>query len=162
MKALLVVDMQNDFIDGTLPVPGAREIIVPIQNYIRDLLLSKHSGFIAFTGCAHPPNHKSFKEQGGQWPAHCVRGTLGSDLQFGLQMIQRSYQMPVYWKGTHPDQEEYSGFANERLNIVLQAAMVTEVEVCGLARNYCVEATAQAAREHGYVVTVLEELCRAV
>lgn len=162
MKALIIVDMQNDFIDGAMPVPGARDIIAPIQNYLRDMLASKHSGFIAFTGCAHPAKHSSFIEQGGKWPPHCIRGTLGADLQFGLQMIQRAYGLPIYWKGTQADKEEYSGFENKQLVSALALARTEEIEVCGLARNYCVDATAKAAAAQGYQVTVIEELCRAV
>ncbi len=162
MKALIVVDMQNDFIDGSLAVPGAHEIIVPIQNYIRELVESNNPPYIAFTADAHPKNHSSFAEHGGQWPSHCVRGTRGADLQFGLQAIQRAWNMPLFQKGRMQGKEEYSGLENEALREELTRRGVTEIDVCGLARNYCVEATATAAKALGYKVTVLEHLCRAV
>jgi nicotinamidase/pyrazinamidase len=169
MKALIVVDMQNDFIDGSLAVPGAAEIIVPIQNYIGDLAerWGDEYPLIAFTACAHPADHCSFKEQGGPWPAHCVVGTKGRRLQPGLEAMSYGGCM-LFEKGSDSDKEEYSAlYEGSPLHDWLKGDAhtenpVTELEICGLARDYCVQATADAAVALGYKVTILEHLCRAV
>ncbi len=157
MKALIVVDMQNDFISGTLAVPRAQEIVGPIQD-----LVETYKGIVVYTKCLHPSTHCSFKEYGGTWPAHCVVGTDGAKIQTGLWYMALAKGIPIYPKGMRPDVEQYSGFDNHDLPRYLKLKRVTDIEVCGLARDYCVKATAEAAERFNYRVTILEDLCRSV
>jgi nicotinamidase/pyrazinamidase len=155
MKALIVVDMQNDFITGSLAVPGAKEIILPIVEYV-----AEWTGYLFYSMCHHPVNHCSFDTEGGSWPVHCVERTSGADIHPALRLLIQT-GVPIV-KGTKADMDEYSAFDNPLLGAAIERAGVKEVEICGLARDYCVEATAEAARQRGYKVTVLEDLCRAV
>ena len=162
-KALIVVDMQNDFISGTLAVPRAQEIVGPIQDKLRDstLMYDDHEMFVMFTRDAHPINHCSFNGHGGQWPMHCVKGTMGSELQFGLLVMADLFDWPIFLKGENPHREQYSG-ATDDLVSYLKKNDLYNVEVCGLATDYCVKATAEDLVKLGYKVTILGDLCRAV
>ena len=76
-KALIIVDMQNDFISGALAVPRASEIVGPIQDYAFEKY-SKENYTILLTRDLHPKYHCSFVAHGGHWPPHCVVGTIGA------------------------------------------------------------------------------------
>lgn len=158
-KALVIVDMQNDFISGTLAVPGAWEIIAPIQDYAAEFY-RRDNGLVILTRCWHPENHCSFKEHGGPWPTHCVAHTKGAELQVGLKSMVFDYNWWLVSKGIDARLEEYS--AIDKLWPLLQNSEIQEVEVCGLARDYCVADTAKDLEARGYKVTILEHLCRAV
>jgi nicotinamidase/pyrazinamidase len=154
--------MQNDFITGSLAVPGAIEIVGQVQDYM-DWARNKDWP-VALTMCQHPKKHCSFIENGGTWPAHCVKGTWGQRLQIGIEaMVQQDEEdYPLFMKGREIAVDQYSGFDNTSLNRYLINNKVKSVEVCGLARDYCVDATVQAALKLGYEVNVLEHLCRSV
>lgn len=161
---LIVVDMQNDFTTGSLAVPGALEIVGGIQD-----LVHQYDTDVIFTRCWHPPNHCSFIEYGGKWPRHCVRFTDGARLQVGLGLQVDHRILEIVNKGQDPLVEEYSGFYNPELDELIKdwgdptkLDYDVRLDICGLARDYCVEATAQAAIARGYKVNVIEELCRAV
>lgn len=156
MKALIVVDMQNDFCTGSLAVPGALDIVGGIS----ELIASDAYRVVVFTRCWHPPNHCSFKENGGTWPTHCVEFTKGAQLQPALAGLQLSTHSVVINKGRKHDVEEYSGFAVEYMRDALNSTF--KVDICGVARQYCVESTYQDAIKAGFKATVLEHLCRSV
>jgi len=75
-QALLIIDVQNDFLppDGALAVPDGEDVIAPIN----ELLASDRFGLVIATRDWHPPDHHSFKAQGGPWPEHCVQDTAGA------------------------------------------------------------------------------------
>lgn len=153
-KALIIVDVQNDFCPGgALAVPKGDEV-VPVINRLIDLF-----PMIIFTKDWHPEHHYSFKEQGGIWPKHCVRGTWGAELHYNLK---RTNDYLVVEKGTYPDEEAYSGFGGTRLEKVLRERHVGEVYVCGLATDYCVKATALDAQKLGFETFVIIDACRGV
>src|SRR2546429_8835776 len=81
--ALLIVDVQNDFVppDGALAVSGGDQVIEPINALAR----SGSFDLIVATRDWHPPDHYSFRDQGGPWPEHCVRGTWGAQLDSRLE-----------------------------------------------------------------------------
>jgi len=153
---LLVVDMQNDFINGSLAVPGAASIIPVINTYLEKIQRR------AFSKDMHPKNHSSFKAQGGQWPQHCVVGTQGSELHKSLDIDPKAVM--VVRKGTEADRDAYSAFDGTGLDMVLPSMLsgVKRIFVCGLATDYCVKATVLDAIKLGIKVYVLKDAIKAV
>lgn len=156
--ALLVVDVQRDFLPGgSLPVPEGDAVIEPLNAYIgafdaRDLP-------IIFSRDWHPPDHCSFVSAGGTWPTHCVRETPGAAWADGLKVTPDDY---VISKGTEPAAEAYSAFSGTTLVSLLRTLDVHRVFVGGLATDYCVSATVCDARAHAFNVIVLTDAIRAV
>ncbi|MCM2314996.1 MAG: bifunctional nicotinamidase/pyrazinamidase [Thermoanaerobaculia bacterium] len=174
-RALLLVDIQNDFIPGgSLAVPGG-DLVVPVANAMRakfDLVVATQDW--------HPANHGSFAsnhpgtmpgdlgELGGlpqiYWPDHCVQGTRGAWFHAGLDL----HGVTLFRKGTDPEIDSYSAlFDNGHrkatgLGEFLRARGVRETVVLGLATDYCVKFTVLDARGLGFDVTVVEDGCRGV
>jgi nicotinamidase/pyrazinamidase len=154
MRALIVVDVQNDFCPGgALAVPEGDAVVEPIN------AMAGEAPFVVATRDWHPADHGSFGEQGGVWPVHCVAGTPGADLHPG---VDRGLIDAVVDKGQAPDQEGYSGFEGTSLSRLLRDRGVDAVDVVGLALDYCVKATALDARRAGFDVTVHRGATRAV
>jgi nicotinamidase/pyrazinamidase len=152
-KTLIIVDMQNDFIDpltAPLYVEGGEKIV---DNIVKEA----YSGYdlVVATRDFHPGNHCSFKELGGPWPMHCVAGSTGAYLDHRIDMVADL----IVSKGTKANQEAYSGFQGTLLESILCTAPTiveeTEVVICGVATEYCVEATAMDAKKIGFKTTVL-------
>ncbi len=154
--ALIVVDMQNDFICGSLKVPGAEDII-PIINQV----LKLRFGFALFTMDWHPEGHISFQT----WPEHCVAGTAGADLHSDL-VIPRNHN--IILKGYDPNIDSYSAFyANDHARPTELPAYVKKhniklAYICGLATDYCVKFTALDAINEGLETYVIVDACRGV
>jgi nicotinamidase/pyrazinamidase len=154
MRALIVVDVQNDFCPGgALAVSAGDEVVAPVNRMARD------ASFVVATRDWHPADHGSFAEQGGPWPVHCVQGTPGAELHSG---IDRSRIDALVDKGRAPGREGYSGFEDTDLERLLREHEVTTVDVAGLALDYCVKATALDARRAGFDVVVHRGATRAV
>ncbi len=158
MKALLVIDMQNDFITGggALAVPGGNEIIQPILNL---MLQFKHR--IA-TLDWHPKNHCSFTSL---WPPHCIQGTHGADFAPGFSKDQFE---KIIHKGTDPSIDSYSAFydndhkTSTGLTAYLRSHHLTHITIVGVALDYCVYYSALGARKDGFEVTVILSLTRSI
>lgn len=156
--ALLVIDVQHDFLPGGgLAVPDGAAVLPVLARYCA-LFHSKGLPVIA-TRDWHPFNHCSFHEQGGLWPAHCVAQTRGAQFSEGLQLPASTI---VISKGTDPEREAYSGFQDTSLHQHLQSRGITRVFVGGLATDYCVLQTVRDARSLGYGVCLLLDAVRAV
>lgn len=156
--ALLVVDVQNDFLPGgTLAVPDGQEILPALQRYLDVFVDASAPVFV--TRDWHPPNHCSFHAQGGPWPAHCVAETHGAEFPTSLHLPPSSI---VISKGTDPAQEAYSGFQGTSLHDHLQATGITRLFVGGLATDYCVLETVLDARRLNYMVYLLVDAVHAV
>jgi nicotinamidase/pyrazinamidase len=154
VDALIVVDVQNDFCPGgALAVPDGDAVIDPINR------LAREAPFVVATRDWHPPDHRSFKAQGGPWPEHCVRDSEGAQLHPG---IDRGLIDVVLDKGQARDTDGYSGFEDTGLERLLRERGVESVTVAGLALDYCVRATALDARRAGFDVTVPAGATRAV
>jgi nicotinamidase/pyrazinamidase len=155
---LLVVDVQNDFLPGgSLAVPDGDTVIAPLN---RCLAAWRARGLpVLATRDWHPPEHCSFRAQGGCWPAHCVVGTAGAEVASGLALPSSTV---VVSKGTARDYDAYSGFEGTDLDARLQEKHVRRVFVGGLATEYCVLNTVRDARARGYAVVVLEDAIRAI
>lgn len=156
--ALLLVDVQNDFLPGgALGVAGGDEI-VPILNVWLDR--ARRAGVPVFaTRDWHPQDHCSFRESGGPWPVHCVAGSLGARFSSALALPP---QAQVISKATAPDQEAYSSFAGTDLGRRLAAAGVKRIVIGGLATDYCVVETTKDALALGYGVVLLLDAMRAI
>jgi nicotinamidase/pyrazinamidase len=166
-KALLLIDIQNDFVPGgALAVPNGHEVIPVANRWIEEFQRNKE--LVIATQDWHPPNHSSFISQnptGGIWPDHCVQFTHGAEFVAGLNVdpIQT-----VVRKGTDPRIDSYSGFFdNDRqkqteLAEVLRRAGVDMVYILGPATDYCVKFTALDARQLGLATHVVREGCRGI
>ena len=161
--ALLIIDVQNDFcFGGALAVPDGDRIIPSIN---RLLALSNKAGSPVFASRDwHPFDSNHFREQGGQWPAHCVEETIGAafhpDLMLGPGAI-------VVTKGTDPGSDGYSAFdgttpAGISLEAALRSLNLRNLVVCGLATDYCVRASVLDARQFGFGVSLVKDAIAAV
>lgn len=176
MKALILVDLQNDFcFGGALAVKGGNEVI-PIANKLMDKF-----DLVVATQDWHPANHESFAavhyfRRPGQvidlhgleqvlWTIHCVNDTFGAEF---VQELNTSKITEVFQKGTNVEVDSYSGFydngrrGSTGLHDYLQSKGVTEVYVMGLALDFCVKFTAKDAAELGYKTNLILDGCRAV
>jgi nicotinamidase/pyrazinamidase len=154
MQALIMVDMQNDFCaGGALEVPDGNAVIEPINRLAREL------EFVVATRDWHPPDHGSFRAQGGPWPVHCVRDTPGAQLH---ERIDSSQIDAIVDAGRTPEAEGYSGFEHTDLEHLLREHGVDKVHVAGLALDYCVKETALDAARAGFDVTVHLDATRPV
>lgn len=180
--ALVVVDLQPDFLPGgALPTAGGDEIVAPIAALLR----ARRHAVVVATQDWHPKGHVSFASshegrapfdsidlyghEQTLWPDHCVPGTEGARLH---PDVPWEYADLILRKGTDPRVDSYSGIRenwDERgrrpatgLAGYLKDRGVTAVEICGLARDYCVLWTAEDAADEGFDTTVRWELTRPV
>jgi nicotinamidase/pyrazinamidase len=155
-EALLIVDFQNDFTPGgALGVAGGDEI----AGRLNELAADARFELVVATRDWHPPDHGSFREQGGIWPVHCVAGTEGAELHHGLDQTRIDV---IVDKGQDPSADGYSGFEATLLEELLRARGVDHVTVGGIATDYCVKNTALDALRLGFGVTVDREAVRGV
>lgn len=176
MKALILVDMQNDFLPGgALAVPGGDKVI-PVANKLQPLF-----PVVVATQDWHPANHGSFaaNHPGKKvferidlnglpqtlWPVHCVQNTKGAELAAALD---RERITKIFPKGTDAGIDSYSGLYDNGhrkstgLGEWLKARGVTGVFVCGLATDYCVKFTALDAAQMGFKTHLIEDASRGV
>lgn len=157
--ALILVDIQNDFCPGgALAVTEGDEIVAVVNR------LMPRFSLVVSTQDWHPANHISFKEQGGPWPPHCVRGTTGAELHPALET---GAVTNYFRKASSPDKDAYSEFEGvdengRTLDELLKSKSVKRVYVVGLATDYCVKATVLDALELGYKVFAIIDAMRAV
>ena len=155
--ALVIVDVQEDFVRGSLAVPGGEEVIPPLN---RAAEVFAERGLPVFaTRDWHPEDHVSFEEQGGPWPPHCVQGTPGAELH---RSLPRDAVDVVVDAGYEPHLEGYSGFEGTPLAGLLRERGVDHVTVVGLATDYCGKNTALDAVREGFSVTVDSTATRGV
>jgi nicotinamidase/pyrazinamidase len=176
MNALIIVDMQNDFVQGgALPVSGGDEL-APIINAYQAMF-----DLVVATQDWHPANHGSFAanykgKKPGEiieldglsqvlWPIHCVQDTSGADFVPGLS---RDKWAAIFQKGIDPEVDSYSGFFDNGrrrstgLGQFLKKQNVTAVYVAGLATDYCVKFTVLDAKALGFATVLVDDACRGV
>lgn len=176
MKALLLIDIQNDFIPGgALAVPGGHEIIPTVNK------LQPYFGLVVATQDWHPHNHKSFASQhaGKQvfdkialqgleqvlWPDHCVQGTTGAAFSSKLDMNRVE---AIFRKGTEVNIDSYSGFYDNGhlkstgLADYLKGKAITDIYLAGLAGDYCVYFSAKDAIAEGFNTYLIEDAIRSI
>jgi nicotinamidase/pyrazinamidase len=156
--ALLVVDVQNDFLPGgSLAVPRGDEV-VPVLNRCLSLFTEKELPIYASRDW-HPVNHCSFKARGGPWPPHCVADTYGAEFAGNLDLPADAV---IISKADTPEKDAYSAFEGTDLGLCLKAVDVKRLFVGGLATDYCVLQSVKDARALGYDVVLLTDAVRAV
>ena len=156
--ALLIIDIQNDFLPGgRLAVPEGDHVIPVLNNYI-DRFIQRQLPVFA-TRDWHPKNHGSFIKQGGPWPDHCIAGSNGAEFARSLHLPASA---PVFSTGIEAENDGYSGFENPDLNEQLKKLSVSRLFIGGLATDYCVLHTVCDARVLKYQVLLLVDAVRAV
>ena len=149
--ALLITDIQKDFLPGgALPVPSGDEII-PVLN-VYAMLFDDAKAHVFASRDWHPPNHCSFKQQGGPWPPHCVQNTKGAKFSADLKLPEGTV---VISKATDPEHESYSVFDRTNFQDELRKRGVERLFVGGLATDYCVVNTVLDALSLGFKAVVL-------
>ena len=156
--ALILVDVQLDFLPGgSLAVSHGDEVVPVLNHYIavfRRLTLP-----VVATRDWHPPDHCSFRAQGGPWPPHCVAGSDGARF---APLLDLPCEARIVSKATARDRDAYSGFEGTDLDDWLKHAGVSRVFVGGLATDYCVLNTVRDALRLGYATFLLADAVRAV
>ncbi len=157
-KALIVVDVQNDFCPGgSLAVTNGDEVIAPLNRLIKEFLDRGEPVFKSRDW--HPATAKHFAAYGGIWPVHCVQNTPGAEFRAGLLDDPR---ITIISKGIDESADGYSAFDGTNLAQILRDRGVEEVWVGGLATDYCVKHTVLDALQQGFAVKALADAMRAV
>jgi len=176
MRALLLIDIQNDFLPGGALAVPAGDAVIEVAN--RRMQAAE---LVVATQDWHPADHLSFASQhpGKQvgdvvmlegtpqvlWPDHCIQGTEGAELAGSLELARIEH---IVYKGTQREIDSYSGFFDNQhrrstgLGDYLRAASVTAVDIVGLATDYCVRATALDAVQLEFETTVITAGVRGV
>ena len=156
-RALILVDIQNDFCPGGSLAVREGDQIVPVVNE-----LQKHFDLVVATKDWHPAGHSSFETL---WPPHCVQGSAGAEFCPALDTARIAR---TFLKGTDLAVDSYSGFFDNEhkratgLGDYLKAQGVTDVVIAGLATDYCIKFTALDALQLGFHTTVVKDACRGV
>jgi nicotinamidase/pyrazinamidase len=176
MRALLLIDIQNDFLPGgSLAVPDG-DAVIPVVNKLQEQF-----DLVVATQDWHPENHKSFASnhenkkpfevtqlQGLEqvlWPDHCMQGSKGAAFSANLDIKRVE---AIFRKGMDPHIDSYSGFYDNGylkstgLTDYLRGKQVREVYVAGLAADYCVYYSAKDALKEGFTTYIIEDATRAI
>lgn len=155
--ALIIVDLQHDFLPGGALAVADGDAVIPVLN----------RAIAAFRGAAlpvvatrdwHPVNHCSFQDRKGPWPPHCIADSMGAAFPAALQLAGAT----VVSKATGADSDAYSGFDGTDLGPSLRAQGVRRIFVGGLATDYCVLQTVLDGLQQGFTVVLLRDAIRAV
>jgi nicotinamidase/pyrazinamidase len=156
--ALLLVDVQNDFLPGgRLPVPHGDEVIRPLNAYIRRFMAAGLPIFASRDW--HPPDHCSFRKRGGRWPVHCVAGSEGAQFPPALRVPGNA---KIISKAITSDRDCYSAFDNTNLAAEFRELAIQRLFLGGLATEYCVRASVEDALREGFDVLLLTDAIQAI
>lgn len=180
MDALIIVDMQNDFMPGgALPVEEGDQIIEGVNEVAE--IFEKQDGIIVLTQDWHPFNHLSFanshpgKKPGDEyqteaigpilWPVHCVQGSIGADFH---KSLNKDIANMIIRKGDDPEVDSYSGFLeNDKetetgLSGYLNSLNIKRIFICGLASDYCCYYTAMDGVDFGFETFFIVDLTKGI
>ena len=156
--ALLIIDVQVDFCPGgNLPIEDGHEVVKIINPLIH--LAQKNGAHIFLSRDFHPRLHPSFKENGGQWPTHCVQDTPGA--KFHPELIIPD-NLVIVSKGTRFDKDQYSAFDDTGLHMGLKKLNIKRVVIAGLALDVCVKETALDSVKYGFKTVLIKDGTRAL
>ena len=162
-KALLIVDVQNDFCPGgALGIKDGDKIIPTINKYIKNFASKKLPIFASRDW--HPKKTTHFKKFGGVWPVHCVQGTKGAEFHPKLKLPKEAI---LLYKGMDPEKDSYSAFQAQDQNGMSLAKLlkilgIKELYIAGLATDYCVKFTTHDAIREGFKVKILLDAIKGV
>ncbi len=162
-KALLIVDVQNDFCPGgALGIPEGDKIVPKINKYIKIFSKKKLPVFVSRDW--HPVMTKHFRDFGGAWPVHCIRNTKGAQFHPKLRLPKGAV---LLYKGMDPQKDSYSAFQAEdirgiNLGKLLKLSGIEELYIGGLATDYCVKSSALDVLKNGFKVRLLMDAIRGV
>ncbi len=162
-KALLIVDVQNDFCPGgSLAVPQGDKIIPALNKYIK--IFSREKLPIFASADWHPVKTSHFKDFGGAWPLHCIQNTKGAAFHPKLKLPKGAI---LLYKGMDSDKDSYSVFQAEDergmgFAKLLMMLGIKEISIGGLATDYCVRASVLDALRHGFKVRLLTDAIKGV
>ena len=167
-NALLVVDVQADFVEGgSLGVPGGLQVAAMIARHVRHFKSEYQLVVASRDYHENAPDHISENpDYVNTWPAHCIIGTPGAAFVPTIQnLVREKYIQEVVTKGR--DRAAYSAFdgmdkRGHPLLDVLKEHRIDHIDICGIATDYCVRASALDARKHQFQARVLVNLCAAV
>lgn len=162
-KALLVVDVQNDFCPGgALAVPEGDRIIANLNKYIK--IFSKNKLPVFASRDWHPVKSKHFRDFGGSWPVHCIQNTKGAAFHPKLRLPREAI---LLYKGMDPEKDSYSCFQAEDQRgmsflSILKLFGIKEIYIAGLATDYCVKSSTNDAIKQGFKVRLLMDAIKGV
>ena len=172
-KCLILVDCQYDFLEGgSLPVSGAKDIMDALARYV-EKYGSEYSAIIV-TLDQHPVDHCSFKENGGEWPMHCIKFTHGAAPYEPLSKAiinvvlkePKTTTFSLYPKGEKQDKEEYSAFETDSPNAkallnAIEKLGIEQIDCCGIVAEICLKNTLGDLIKLGLKdkLNVLEDFC---
>lgn len=175
MKALIIVDIQNDFLPGGSLAVSEGDQVIPVINSLQEKF-----DLVVATQDFHPPNHESFAQTHGKkvgeivelaglkqilWPSHCVEGSTGA--QFAPE-LKTDIIAKIFHKGRDKDVDSYSAFFDNAklcstgLSDYLKNQDITDVYIVGLATDYCVKFSVLDAIDLGFKTFVVVDACRPV
>lgn len=167
-SAIIIVDMLYDFIDGSLACLNADEAVRNCRDFLHRTVSVDdfdENGIadtipVMFVCDHHPADHCSFRENGGIWPVHCVAGTRGAQIHEDL--LPYVNEDLIFYKGCDSNCEQYSGFegksaADQTMDEILGLLGISDVYICGIATEYCVNNTATDLKKAGYKVHILKD-----
>lgn len=162
-KALLAVDVQNDFCPkGALGVPEGDKVVPNINKYIK--IFSKNKFPVFASRDWHPKKTAHFKKYGGVWPVHCIENTKGAEFHPKLKLPKEAI---LLYKGMDPRKDSYSVFQAQDSNgmifsNLLKILGIEEIYLAGLATDYCVKYTTIDAIKQGFKVRILGDAIKGV
>lgn len=162
-KALLIVDMQNDFCPGgALGIPQGDLIVPAVNKYLK--IASKKKWPIFLSRDWHPIRTGHFKDFGGLWPVHCIANSRGAQFHPKLKLPKEAIYV---YKGMDPEKDSYSVFQAEDMQglsflHLLKMRKVGELYIGGLATDYCVRTSVRDALKQGFKVRLLTDAMQGV
>ena len=162
-KALLIVDVQNDFCPGgALAVPQGDKIVPVLNKYIK--IFSRNKLPIFASRDWHPVRTAHFKDFGGVWPVHCIQNTNGAAFHPKLKIPKQAIFL---YKGMDPEKDSYSVFQAEDLRglnffKILKLQGTKELYIAGLATDYCVKFSVLDGLKQGFKVRLLTDAIKGV
>lgn len=151
MKALIVIDFTNDFVDGALPVGQPAINIAPRVNELTEAFV-KNGDFVVMAVDLHEEDEQ-FHPERKLFPPHNLRGSSGRELYGNLKQVYEHYQEDIFWM----DKTRYSAFSGTTLEHKLRERGITEVHLIGVCTDICVLHTAVDAYNKGFEITVHED-----
>ncbi|WP_223070422.1 cysteine hydrolase family protein [Paenibacillus caui] len=151
MKALIVIDFTNDFVDGSLPVGDAAVQIEPVISKLTETY-AERGEFVVMAVDLHEPGDPYHPET-KLFPPHNLRGSDGRALYGALEQVYEKHKDSIYWM----DKTRYSAFCGTDLELKLRERGITEVHLIGVCTDICVLHTAVDAYNKGFDITVYED-----